>query len=73
MPGRRLFTAELADRLPELVHSAAGQRDRPPDVTGQAGGREVGLAGGHQALVSCYRDVIAGGRPIAVEDRRSAA
>ena len=73
-PAGRLFTAELADQLPELVHQV-----RQDNATGRLttlARREAekwGWPAATEALVSCYREVIAGGRPVAVEDRRRAA
>jgi glycosyltransferase involved in cell wall biosynthesis len=73
-PAGRLFTAELADQLPELVHQV-----RQDNATGRLTSlarREAekwGWPAATEALVSCYREVIACGRPVAVEDRRRAA
>jgi glycosyltransferase involved in cell wall biosynthesis len=64
----RLFPAEYADRLPELVREV-----RDDNVTGKLSclarreAEKWGWPAATESLLSCYREVIAGELPIAVE------
>lgn len=68
-PAGRLFSAELADRLPELVRQVR-QDNATGDLTSLARleAEKWGWPAATEALVGCYREVIASERPIPVID-----